>query len=307
LKTILPNSSPDNISVIIVNYNTSDLLVRCLDSIALCGNDLPEVIVVDNASQDANLQSIQERFPWVKLISNDKNYGFGRANNQALKICNRPYVYFLNPDTEVKPEAFTAMLDFMESHPEVGLAGTKLVYPDGSYQPSVERSYPGARYAKKQLEGLKGDIAWVLGASMISRRDVMLALKGFDENFFLYGEDLDLCLRVRKAGWAIGYVPNAVVVHWEGKSERNNLPIRVWEKKTRGEITFFKKYYTQQSFRIIRRNNIVKAIWRIITLKISLPFARDKATVFNKLDKYRAALRIFYNSKANGLRRASSN
>ena len=121
----------------------------------------------------------------------------------------------------------------------------------------------------------------------------MLALEGFDEDFFLYGEDLDLCLRVRRAGWKIGYIPDAVVVHWGGQSERNNIPVRVWEKKTRAEITFFKKHYSQQTFRTIRRHNLLQAFWRIVSLQLTFPFTKDKESVTYKLEKYGVIARAY--------------
>jgi N-acetylglucosaminyl-diphospho-decaprenol L-rhamnosyltransferase len=294
----LETNHQSDLSVIIVNYNTSDFLVRCLTSVASQSDRNIEVIVVDNASQDASQDMIRKAFPWVKLIENDRNLGFARANNQALKICIGPYVYFLNPDTEVGHGAFGAMIDFMESHPEVALAGTKVLNPDGSVQSSIEKRYPGQKHTRGELHGLKGDIAWVLGASMIARRGIVEDLGRFDESFFLYGEEQDLCLRVRKAGWVIGYIPDAAVTHWGGQSERNNLPVDVWKKKFEAELVFYRKHYSNKAIRSIQRANTVHALWRVFTLKLALPFCTDKATSLNKLDKYRLSLKIF-NSRDN--------
>jgi len=281
-----PDSQPD-LSVIIVSYNTVDFLGRCLNSVASQSNITWEVIVVDNCSQDGSPDFLRKKFPWVKLIANDRNFGFSRANNQALKICKGRYVYYLNPDTEVQPNAFRKMVDFMDSHPEVGLAGTRLIYPDGSLQPSVEHRYPGQRYTKNELKGLKGDIAWVLGASMIVRRTLIRTLEGFDEHFFLYGEDLDLCLRIRRAGWRIGHIPEAEVIHWEGQSERSNLPVEVWEKKIKAEFDFYRKHYSSNAVRAIERSNLLQAYWRVFTLSLALPFLKNKEKALAKLDKYK--------------------
>jgi N-acetylglucosaminyl-diphospho-decaprenol L-rhamnosyltransferase len=217
---------PYEISIIIVNYNTGDFLAKCLDSVIAQSSVRAEVIVVDNASQDHSLDVIKNAFPWVTLIANSENVGFARANNQALKSCPGKYVYFLNPDTEVRQGALKKMIEFMEAYPETGLAGTCVVNPDGSFQPSVQKRYPGQKHAKQELKGLKGDIACVLGASMIARRSLVNDLGGFDERFFLYGEDQDLCLSIRKAGWAIGYIHNATVAHWGGKA---NGAIYLWK------------------------------------------------------------------------------
>ena len=269
------------------------MLERCLNSITSQSNIKYEVIVVDNASQDKSQDIIKDNSPWVKLIASKRNLGFARANNLALKSCTGNYVYFLNPDTEVRQGALQTMIEFMESHPEVGLAGTRLINPDGSPQSSVEKRYPGERRAKQDLKGLKGGIAWVLGASIIARRGVVEALQGFDESFFLYGDDLDLCLRVRKAGSTIGYIPDSVVVHWGGQSERNTLPVQVWKKKLEAELVFYRKHYSERTIRAIRRDNLIQALWRIFTLRLTLPFCNDKETSLKKLEKYRLVLKTF--------------
>jgi len=281
------------ISVIIVNYNTSDLLCRCLDSIARQTGASSETIVVDNASSDDSLMMIREKFPWVRLVPNENNQGFARANNQALNLCTGRHVYFLNPDTEVKPGAFSQMVKFMQDHTRIGLAGTRLVYPDGSPQSSVERHYPGQKHLKGAFDSLEGDIAWVLGASMIVRQEIIQELNGFDEEFFLYAEDIDLCLRVRKGGWAVGFIPDAVVVHWCGQSERETPPLCVWEKKIDAEIKFYRKHYPAVAVRAIRRGNILQACWRIVTLKLELLVAGDKEISRRKLEKYQLALETF--------------
>lgn len=282
-----------DLSVIIVNYNTADLLVRCLNSIASQTGINFEVIVADNASRDNSLDVIRNNFPRVILIANQHNLGFARANNTALKACKANYVYFLNPDTEVMEGVFRNMIDFMDLHPEVGLAGTRIVSPDGSLQSSIEKYYPGERHAKQELKDLKGTIAWVMGASMIARRGIVEDLGGFDESFFLYGEEQDLCLRIRKAGWAIGYINEAAVVHWGGQSERENLPAVVWKKKFEAELLFYRKHYSKRAIRGIRRANLLKALWRILTLKLTLPFCSDKDASLKKLEKYRLLLKIF--------------
>jgi len=282
-----------DLSTIIVSYNTADLLRRCLSSIDAQPDINFETIVVDNASQDESRQMIRSEFPWVKLIENERNLGFARANNQALKICKTKYVYFLNPDTEVRPNVFKTMVKFMDSHPEAGLAGTRISNPDGSPQLSVESRYPGEKYAKQALKALKGDIAWVSGASMIARRSIVELLGGFDENFFLYGEEQDLCLRIRKSGWTIGYITDAVVVHWGGQSERNNRPSEVWKKKFDAELIFYKKHYTEPTILAIKRANRIKAYWRVLTLRITIPFFKNKEKHLNKLAKYRLVLDTF--------------
>lgn len=294
---VLKTKRPSDLSIIIVNYNTADMLARCLQSIYSQFDNTPEVIVVDNASLDNSYAMMRSRFPWIKAIANQQNLGFAKANNQALEVAQRNYIYFLNPDTELKDGALDAVVEFMESNPEVGIAGTRIVNPDGSPQSSFERHYPGERHARGELTGLKGDIAWVLGASMIARRTALRDVRGFDERFFIYGEDLDLCLSVRKSGWIIGFIPEAVVVHWGGASERNSLPAEVWKKKVNAEFLFYEKHYSRQAFKAIRRANMIQALWRIFTLNLTLAFCPTKEASLNKLSKYRLTLSAFRERK----------
>lgn len=282
-----------DLSVIIVNYNTADFVKRCLASIVLQNKVQYEVIVIDNGSKDGIAGVINHDYPWVTFIENEENLGFAAANNQGVKISSGRYIYYLNPDTKLTPGVFKKLIEYMDTHLEMGLAGTCMVNPDGSLQSSVERRYPGQRYAGEELKNLKGDIAWVLGASMIARRNIIETLNGFDERFFLYGEDLDLCLMIRKAGWCIGFVQDAVVIHWGGGSERKNLPVEVWKKKFKAESIFYTKHYYRKTIDLIKRKNIIQAFWRILTLKITLLFLKNDEGAMAKLDKYKATLEIF--------------
>ena len=285
------NANIIDLSVIIISYNTRDYLSDCLKSVLKQQGITFEIIVVDNNSTDGSRRMVAQAFPRVKLIANSENLGFGRANNQALKICRGRYVYFLNPDTVTEPDCFITMLRFMEENPGIGLAGTKMLYPDHSFHPSVGDGYPGGRRARKIMPTLPGDIAWVLGASMIAPIEVIKAMHGFDERFFLYGEEQDLCLRIRKSGLRIGYISDAVVIHWGGKSERNNLPADVWAKKIKAEYLFYSKHYPDATVRAIRRADCIQAYWRIFSIYAVLPFSRNRDTLKNKMAKYSQVLK----------------
>jgi len=254
------------------------------------------VIVVDNASQDSSHDIVERTFPWATLIKNKENLGFARANNQALKHCTGKYIYFLNPDTEVRKGALKIMVEFMEAHPEIGLAGTQLLNPDGTPHSSFERRYPGQRYARKGLEGLRGDIAWVMGSSMMGRRHIINSLGGFDERYFLYGEDMDICLSVRRAGWLIGHIRDAMVVHWEGQSERENTSREVWDKKTKAETIFFRKHYSKRACLAIKWVNLCKAFYRLLTLRLVLPFMTDRKNAQAKLERYQIIVKVFHDA-----------
>jgi N-acetylglucosaminyl-diphospho-decaprenol L-rhamnosyltransferase len=285
---------PD-LSVIVVNYNATDYLERCLESIRRQTGVVHQTIVVDNASLDGGVEMIARRFPWVFVIANEHNAGFAAANNQALSHCRSRYILFLNPDTEVLDCAFARLVDYMEANRAVGLAGCRLVNPDGSPQSSTEERYPGQKYAAGELKGLKGGIAWVMGAAMVADAELINALKGFDERFFIYGEDADLCLRVRKAGMEVGFINDAVVVHWGGRSERGNEPLEVYSRKFAAEMLFFRTHYSEKAFCAIRRAHLIKALWRIVTIRLALPFMREKRGALTKLSRYRHVMKVLRN------------
>ena len=174
----------------------------------------------------------------------------------------------------------------MDAHSHIGLAGLKIINPDDTLQESVSYLYPGEKYTKGELSGLKGEIACVLGASMIARREIILRSKGFDEDFFLYGEDQDLCLRIRKLGYEIGYIIDASIIHIGGQSERRFTSVDKWRKKVRAEYLFYRKHYLPGTIARIRQIDILKSRWRIATLKLTMPFAKDKRETYEKLTKY---------------------
>jgi hypothetical protein len=251
-----------------------------------------QTFVVDNASVDGSVEMVRRLFPWVCLVANKHNAGFARANNQVLSRCQGRYILYLNPDTELRDNFFVRMTAYMDANKKVGLAGCRLVNPDGSPQSSTEVRYPGQKYAAGELEGLSDDIAWVMGAAMVAETGLMKSLGGFDERFFIYGEDADLCLRVRKAGLQIGYIDDAVVVHWGGRSERGNEPVEVWSRKFAAEMIFFRTHYSKKAVRAIRRAHLMKAAWRVATIRLALPFTREKTRALAKLARYRHVIKV---------------
>lgn len=277
-----------DISVIIVSYNTAELTIACLESVLESERVESEVFVVDNASKDGSVEIIRKQFPAVKVIANDTNRGFGAANNQALRECSGRYVIFLNPDTTVGPETFSSMVDYMDAHPEVGLAGPKVSNPDGSRQDSVSYRYPGHRYGASDIGMLPGDIACVLGACQIASASLLHEIGGFDEDFFLYGEDQDICLRIRKRGFEIGFIDTAVIMHHGGQSERATLPAEVVRKKFRGELLFYCKHYRPETIRKLCDRQFRRAAWRIFAIRILMPLTPNKAGASAKLARYRA-------------------
>jgi len=276
-----------DISIIIVSYNTAALTLKCLASLQKADGLTKEIFVVDNASTDQSVEAIRTQFPAINLTVNKDNRGFGAANNQALKECQGHYVIFLNPDTTIKPDTLQNALVFMDANQSIGLAGAKILNPDGTLQESVSYRYPGEKFASRETAHLTGDIACVLGAFMIARKSLLDELHGFDEDFFLYGEDQDLAWRIREKGFFIGYIENAEVFHWGGQSETGTPPTTLFEKKLKAEYLFYAKHYNPKTITRIKKAEKLKAIFRLATLKTSLPFSLNKKKVQNKIDRYK--------------------
>ena len=245
--------SPD-ISVIIVAWNDCDLLVGCLRSLKAALEDIQaETIVVDNGSVDRTAQVIRKEFSDVGLIVNPENVGFTRGNNLAFIECTGRYVMLLNADTVVFPDTVDKMVRFMDSTPDAGIAGCKQTYPDGEWQPSCHRMITLKREAIVALGLSKllsrwvdyGDLPlkatepfcvdWVGGACLIARRDLVDRVGLLDENIFIYGEDVDLCQRVRDLGYSVYYLPTARIIHYRGRhvSRSSKVPSRVDYSKMR--------------------------------------------------------------------------
>ncbi len=283
-----------SLSVIIINYNTADLISTCLQSVLKQKDQAQSIVVVDNNSIDNSVSILKQYRSDIELIVNPDNVGFGVANNIAVASIDSELLFFLNPDTVLHDHCLEQIRCFMVREKDTGLAGVRIFDKDGSNHDSFEYSYPGSNYADGVHDNLPGKIAWVLGAGMVVRKDVFEKIKGFDDDFFLYGEDIDISLRVRKNGWNLGFIAKADITHLEGQSERFNESNIVLEKKTKAELLFFKKHYPVKIINKIKRARCIQAIWRIITLKCSFPFNQQKKCERQyKLMKYKTVLRLY--------------
>ncbi len=235
------------LSIVIVNYNVREFLEHALVSLRSASRGLRcEVIVVDNASDDGSVEMIRKKFPSVHLIASGENLGFAKANNIALRRAQGEFILLINPDTLVQEDTLRTMVSFMREHPEVGLAGCKILNPDGTLQLACRRSYPTPWVAFTKIVGLSSmfpssqllgrynltylnenasySVDAVSGSFMMVRRDVVDKVGGLDEAFFMYGEDLDWCYRIREAGWMIWYVHETQIIHYKGEStKRSNI------------------------------------------------------------------------------------
>ncbi|GIO41952.1 glycosyltransferase family 2 protein [Paenibacillus apis] len=257
-----------DLSIIIVSYNTRDLTIDCLKSVFDSDTEYTyEVIVVDNASKDDSVPVIKEQFPQVRLIENHTNTGFAKANNQAMEIAKGRYVLLLNSDTIVQPDTLQTMLAYMEEHPTVGASGCKVILPDGSLDKACRRGFPtpsasfyyafgfsklfpeNPRFNQYHLSYLDPNETYpvdcLVGAFMLLRQETIRQVGVLDETFFMYGEDVDWCYRIKQAGWEIHYHPATYIVHYKGASSRRK-PMKIIYEFHRAMWVFHRKHFKQR-------------------------------------------------------------
>lgn len=269
-------SSPDlDLSIIIVSYNVRDELLKCLASIEAWlaqTSYRSEVIVVDNASHDGSADFVRRRFPETRIIELGANSGFAAANNRAVTVARGRYITFLNPDTTVVGDAFGTMLRYLDEHPDVGVVGPRLQYPDGSIQ-STRRRFPSKRtgfvestivqrywqdnsilrryYMMDRSNDEIQDVDWLVGACLFTRRDTLDAAGLFDERFFMYSEEVEWCSRVHRTGARIVYLPTASIMHREGGSSKLDIPARQINFDT-SKILLYETLHGRRSARVLR-------------------------------------------------------
>jgi hypothetical protein len=254
--------APD-VSIVIVSFNNLNELLVCLRSIASATHAVSyEIVVVDNASREDNVRVIRSSFPEVVLIANDANHGFAAACNQGIAASRGQFVLLLNPDTELRADAISAVVAFLQAREDASIASCRLTNADGTMQesigvfPNIAEAFLGATFLshllpRNVLMGKKGlvridtsapmRIDWATGAFLLFKSDVIGRLGGLDEQFFLYTEETDFCYRAARAGLGVWYVPYASVVHhWAGMNSvtRRNL---LWLLAS--QILFLKKHY----------------------------------------------------------------
>ncbi|MFP4082734.1 MAG: glycosyltransferase family 2 protein [Candidatus Aminicenantes bacterium] len=252
------------ISVILVNHNNKSHLKECL--LALEKSSLRpclEFIVVDNNSSDGSRDFIRDHFPLVRLIGNQKNRGFSAANNQGIRLSKGDFILFLNPDTLPYAQSLNLMLQEIKSNPRVGAVGPALIKGENKFQVSfgsrvnfwkefLQRCFlnPYHRTILKRSRKKK-EVGWLSGACLLVRKDILDREDFFDENFFLYFEDIDLCLRMRKKGWKLIYLPQARVFHREGASTSLQKTAARYEYR-KSQIYFYQKHNSRVSLFLLR-------------------------------------------------------
>ena len=276
------NTPQIDISVIIVNYKVREYISNLLSSIlrAQQGFNI-EIFVIDNNSEDGSVEFLKSRFPDVTYIANKENVGFGKANNQAIKQAKGKYSLIINPDTLVSEDTFKVLFAHMESNPACGAAGCKILNPDGTFAPESKRSVPTIRSSFSKVTGLstlfptsklfkeyylnsveeneKAKVPVLSGSFMFWRTNLLKELGGFDERFFMYGEDIDLCYQVQNTKYHIDYVPETSIIHYKGESSKKGdlRYIRIFNKAL---YQFFDKHHSSR-YSLLFKVFIYTAIW----------------------------------------------
>jgi len=261
-----------DVSIIIISWNTREYLRQCLNSLLTATDVAQEILVVDNASTDGSQQMVRDDFSAVRLLENQSNYGFARAVNQATAYSRGRHVLLLNPDTLVTPTSIKLMAGYLDGHPQVGAVGCRQVDEQGRLQWScgkypvlhteffelalLSKYFPKSRIFGKYLMSYwdhreSREVDWLTGACLMVRKNVAAECQGLDESFFMYGEDVDFCYRIRRRGYGVVYYADACIVHFQGKSSRR-VYADMYAQRYRGRLQFFKKHYGRLALHVLR-------------------------------------------------------
>ena len=279
------------LSIIIVNYNTGNLLLDCVKSIFITHPDLDiEIIVADNASINQSLESLKEEYPQVLIIQNHVNLGFAKAVNQAVSQAKARFILLLNPDTVIDKGCFYQMISFLEQNAEAGACGPAIFNEDGDLQMSChyfprlldivfDKTHLSQFFKKSRLFGryqmsywdhdkVKA-VEWITGACLMIRSELFKKIKGLDTRFFMFCEDIDLCLRIRNRGYKVFYLPQVKITHYKSGSSdiiNNKPPINSWKSL----IIFWEKYYSKSSVFYLRLLFKLDALIKTASLRVLL-------------------------------------
>lgn len=300
------------LSIIIVNWNTKDHLENCLKSIYENTKNITfEIIVVDNASSDGSVEMVRSKFPYVTLIENKENLGFGAANNQGIKTSKGKYILILNPDTVILPGCLDRLMGFLGQYSDVGAVGPKILNPDKTIQITCARNFPTLlteffwlttlvrRFPKNRVIGYylmsywdhddRREVNCLSGACMMVRKDVLEKLELFDEDYFMYGEDVDLCYRIKKASWQIWYLSEAQIIHYGGASSKKiSESAAIYDRKA--IQLFFRKHY----------GKLVTGLYRLMCFFISFGMVLSSGLIllFPFIKQRLKVKKIFLENKA---------
>ncbi|MEN8098343.1 MAG: glycosyltransferase family 2 protein [Chloroflexota bacterium] len=273
-----------DLTIIIVNWNVRDLLRRCLQSLHEANTSLEtQIIVVDSASSDGSVEMVSDEFPQVSLLVQKENIGFTRGNNLGIADANSEYILLLNPDTVVDSNALEEMVAYMQEHPEVGVLGPLLVYPDGSIQ-SSRRRFPTLAtlffestwlqpiaprkvldnyYVKDIPDDEVAKVGWIMGACMLVRQKAIDEAGPLDEGYFMYSEEMEWQRRIQDKGWQVVYYPQVRVVHFEGKSSEQVMAQRhIYFQQSK--LRYARQYFGPFRGTLLRVFLLANYVWQMI-------------------------------------------
>ncbi len=270
-----------DLTIIIVSWNTSGLLAQCLNSVYETGSRFAfDVIVVDNGSTDGSVSMVEERFPSVRLIKNQRNQGFARANNQGLEISRSRYFMLLNSDTIVLPGVIDTLIEIADQNPGVGMLGPKLLNMDGSLQeswysfPSILSEMVGRNFrSRTPVPNLRNtfEVDWIMGACMLVRSEVLQSVGKLDEDYFFYSEETDWCFRIKRQNWKIWYTTNTAIYHLGGGSTKRGTLVQL-VRLYQGKLLYFKKNHGNFARTLLRfglaLSNSVGVLRRLLFLNL---------------------------------------
>jgi N-acetylglucosaminyl-diphospho-decaprenol L-rhamnosyltransferase len=281
-----------DLGVVVVNYNAGEHLLRCVASVEAHGGDaVVEIVVVDNASTDESSAKLLERHPDVTLIENHDNRGFATAVNQGIRTVTAPYVFVLNPDADISAGTLAGFVKLAEDHPNAGAIGPLVRDLDGSLYPSARKVpsigeavghaflhpfNPDNRFSRAYTmsdwdRSSEREVSWVSGSCMLLRRSALEQVGLFDEGYFMYAEDADLCTRIRRAGWTVLFTPELEVAHERGVSTGNSK--RMIHEHSRSIYRYFAKHHATGWKRVL-----LPFAWVALRARAALVAWRRKAT-----------------------------
>jgi GT2 family glycosyltransferase len=280
-----------DVSVITVTYNSAEHIGVCLQSVLSQSGVTFEVIAVDNASSDDTLAQLAGLK--VRVIASPENLGFGRGNNAGFAASTGRYIYLLNPDARLTaPDDLARFCRVMDANPRWGMAGTLVRSADGKSESPPAHIYPGQRHVHRDFSKLPGQIAWVVGASMVIRRELYEKLGGFDPGFFMYSEETDFCLRLREIGFEIGHISEVAVEHIGGASEDYRDPYDASARKLRGLLRFRRKHYAAEDRVFLAKRDLRRARARMIWNQIWAVGRGPGSRAWRKYRLYRAVWEV---------------
>lgn len=283
------------LSIVVLSFNTKSLLRSCIRSLEKTRGEINfELIVVDNGSEDGSVEMVKKSFPWVKLIENKSNLGFAKGNNSARKICKGKYVLFLNSDTEVYKQTLSSCIDYYEKHSRIGSLSCKLVLPNGDLDKDCRRSFPTPWVALTHFSGLDrlfpksrlfskywygffpdnetNEVDSIQGAFFLVKRELLDKVDWFDEDYFIDGEDIDLCWKIKNRGFKNIYFPEVSILHIKkGSKKKTRIETNIIEGVRSMEIFYKKRLWNNYpvflNYAVLGGIRLIKAL-RLLKLKL---------------------------------------